>query len=1085
MACLSSAGRLGVRRLSGQAATSCAWALHWLATLAVTLAVLASVAVAAIAWRLSEGPLDLSWFTSRLEDAVNADGGSRRLVIGSAALAWEGFRKGVERPLDLRLTDVAVLDEAGGRLINLPRAEVSLSLYELLLGRIVPRAVELESPQLTLIRGEDGTLSLDLGILVAAPDGGEQPSGRVAPAADLLEELSRPPGNDRARSANALLGQLRRVRIHDARIAVVDRQLGVTWRAPHAEIDVTRRGEGGMDGRGELSLALGEQQARLTVSATLAAGASETHLRARLSPVTPSVIARAAPSLAVLAMLDAPIGGEARLDLDAGFALRNARIVLNAGAGTIRIGANEVRFLDASLALAGTPTAINVEMLRVSVRGHDNGPITHLETHGTVERRPGQITAQLSADLDQLEFADLARLWPEGIGGGARPWLVANIPVGVAHSGHVDLGLAAAPDGSTVALTSAKGELDGEGLQVHWLRPVPPIVNGQAQLHILDPNSLEITITGGRQSSRNSKESSGTGLQIRGGRMRISGIMEPHQIGTIEADIAGSLSDAVILLREPRLALLDRHPLELKSPTGQVTEKLRITVPLENAVQIDDIPIAVQAHLDGVHLGAVVGRQDLDQGAFDLNANNDGMKLNGHALLASIPTKLEAAMDFRAGPPTQVLELVSASAQPDAQQLAAVGLDATSVMSGPVQMQAVLSERRNGQGDVAISADLTDSELSIAALEWRKPREASAKVSARMLLDHDRITAIDGVQLDGVGLLLRGRAQFSTGSLSGLRVDRLVLGRSVAQGTVEFSTTGSIAISLSSAMLDLGPRLARTSPRQAPSRALGSPPGTGEPPAGPAWTLDAKVDRVLLAHDGTASDVLLHAEDDGRMIRQLRIDGHAGTHAPFTVQIVPTRPGRRLTMKADEAGELLRGLDLVQSMQGGQLTVQANYDDSQPDGPLVGTADIEHFRIRNAPAFAKLLQAMTLYGLVELIEGPGLGFTRLVAPFRLTDNVIELTDARAFTPSLGLTMKGRLELDADRIDMQGTIVPAYFFNSLLGTIPLVGKLFSPEAGGGVFAASYTLRGRLEDPEVSVNPLAALTPGFLRGLFKLF
>ncbi len=146
---------------------------------------------------------------------------------------------------------------------------------------------------------------------------------------------------------------------------------------------------------------------------------------------------------------------------------------------------------------------------------------------------------------------------------------------------------------------------------------------------------------------------------------------------------------------------------------------------------------------------------------------------------------------------------------------------------------------------------------------------------------------------------------------------------------------------------------------------------------------------------------------------------------------------------------------------------------------------IEDFRIRDAPALGKLLQAMTLYGLVEVLQGPGLGFTRLVAPFRLTEDAIELTDARAFSQSLGLTAKGRLDLNAQTIDMQGTIVPAYFFNALLGNIPLVGKLFSPERGGGVFAASYTLRGRLADPSVSVNPLAALTPGFLRGLFELF
>jgi hypothetical protein len=69
--------------------------------------------------------------------------------------------------------------------------------------------------------------------------------------------------------------------------------------------------------------------------------------------------------------------------------------------------------------------------------------------------------------------------------------------------------------------------------------------------------------------------------------------------------------------------------------------------------------------------------------------------------------------------------------------------------------------------------------------------------------------------------------------------------------------------------------------------------------------------------------------------------------------------------------------------------------------------------------------------------------------------------------------------------MQGTIVPAYFFNALLGNIPLVGKLFSPERGGGLFAASYAVHGALNDPTVSVNPLTALTPGFLRGVFGIF
>jgi hypothetical protein len=69
--------------------------------------------------------------------------------------------------------------------------------------------------------------------------------------------------------------------------------------------------------------------------------------------------------------------------------------------------------------------------------------------------------------------------------------------------------------------------------------------------------------------------------------------------------------------------------------------------------------------------------------------------------------------------------------------------------------------------------------------------------------------------------------------------------------------------------------------------------------------------------------------------------------------------------------------------------------------------------------------------------------------------------------------------------MTGTIVPAYFFNSMLGQLPLVGKLFSPEKGGGVFAARFGLNGNIDDPSVSINPISALTPGFLRGIFGVF
>jgi hypothetical protein len=200
---------------------------------------------------------------------------------------------------------------------------------------------------------------------------------------------------------------------------------------------------------------------------------------------------------------------------------------------------------------------------------------------------------------------------------------------------------------------------------------------------------------------------------------------------------------------------------------------------------------------------------------------------------------------------------------------------------------------------------------------------------------------------------------------------------------------------------------------------------------------------------------------------------------------VPQGLHRLLRLTAEDGGALLQALDLADSIRGGRLTVNASYAELRPGAALTGTAELDQFVLRDAPAAAKLLQAMTLYGLVEAVQGGnGLVFSRLVAPFSLTPEALTLADARAFSASLGVTAKGRILRARRSAEIEGTIVPAYMFNTLLGNLPLIGRLFSPEAGGGLFAATYRVQGPLEDPTVTVNPLAALTPGFLRGLFGL-
>jgi len=1048
--------------------------LHRLAHAALGLGVALAMLAAVGAWRLSQGPVDLSWFTARLEAAANAGGGPVRLSIGNTALAWEGFRLGVDRPLDLQLTNAVLSGPAATQHVVVPRAEVSLSLVALLMGRFQPRAVELDNPSLTLRRSSNGTLRFDLDNAPAALQGGSSDADGSLPA--LLAVLAQPATTDKTMT-DSWIGQIRRVRIHDAALTVIDDGLGMTWHAPHGDVELDRRAEGGVDGTFNLALAVGDANTRLTGTLALSAGANVTELSARLDPVSPTALATQIPKLAGIAAFNAPVGVEAALQLGPEFGLTRLHVTLSANPGTVRIDGRNLPMLGAALTLSGTPADVTVDSARIALRVRNGGPITTLTAGGTVHRADNHFDASLSLGVDKVDFADLPTLWPKDVGDGARVWITQNITAGTASQGRVQIGLSGNSDDlSGVTVTSASGTLQGTNLTVHWLRPVPPLDRGRAELRIIDPDTLVISVASARQTLRQR----GPALTVRNGSVRITGLARKDQVGTITTNVAGPLSSVVALLNEPRLHLLKDHPIGLQNAQGDVTASISVTVPLDVNVKIDAIAIRSTARVTGARLGGVIAGRDFSNATLNVTADNAGLTVKGQGDLASIATTIDVARDFRAGPRTQVLQRATASARPTAAQLAAAGLDATAVVSGPMQLQAVMTERRNGAGRVQLKANLSGATLSVAPLAWRKPSGATATASANLHLQNDRLTAIDGIAVDGDGVTLRGSALCRAGTVTSLRVDRLVLGRSHMAGAVRLPATpraAPIAIDLFGFQIDMSARLAQHTARQPPPRL--------RPPPGPPWTLNARFERVLMANGQRIAPLTIVASNTGVLFSRLSVVGQAGNKAPFSVQIAQDRGVRRLTASATHTGELLRALNVTNNLEGGQLSVSGTYDDARLGNTLAGRAELSRFRIHQAPALGRLLQAMTLYGLVDVMRGPGLAFAKLEAPFRLTDGKLELTDARAFSPSLGLTAKGKIDFDASRADLQGTIVPAYFFNSLLGNMPLVGRLFSPERGGGVFAASYSVRGNLANPNVRVNPLTALTPGFLRGVFHIF
>ena len=132
---------------------------------------------------------------------------------------------------------------------------------------------------------------------------------------------------------------------------------------------------------------------------------------------------------------------------------------------------------------------------------------------------------------------------------------------------------------------------------------------------------------------------------------------------------------------------------------------------------------------------------------------------------------------------------------------------------------------------------------------------------------------------------------------------------------------------------------------------------------------------------------------------------------------------------------------------------------------------------------AQLLSLASLTGLADTLSSGSMKFEEFVVPFTWKGDLVSVRDARLYGPALGMTADGDIDIGLRVLDFDGTLVPAYTANSILGDIPVLGDIFVGEKGGGTFALTYTVSGPFETTQIAVNPLSALTPGFLRQIFK--
>jgi len=692
----------------------------------------------------------------------------------------------------------------------------------------------------------------------------------------------------------------------------------------------------------------------------------------------------------------------------------------------------------------------------------------------------------LTGTLRDLPVDAFGTYWPPTLGPGAQSWAVSRLSGGQVDEGRVSIALRTDGDGG-LEVTSLDGTLAAQGVTVDYLPPMPKVTNASATARF-GPDRVTLTIIGGEAE----------GLVVGGGTIDFSDLGR-KDLTAIDLLIEGPVERALALIDHEPLGYASALGLQPDLTAGQAKVQLSLAFPALKDLTLAQVEVHAEADVRDVRIGDVVADLDITDGRLAIQVDKAGMDVSGRVTLETVTGDLTWRRNFDPEAP-ELSRLDVSVPTADIANAKDVGLHVAPVfldmVEGTLAATIRFTEFDERTSQFATHIDLSRTTLQVPQLGWAKPPQAPATAELLLRLIDGRIERIPRFALSAAGLSLSGSAGYGIdGDVQWINVERLASGRTDLAATLVPQADGW-EVTARGSSFDLQPTMDRMGEDDGPrpdttanGAANGAAGDTADEPKdpGPDLWVSAEVGTVWTGPDRRLDAVNGRFERRGGLWRRVAARARLGSEDSLVVALEPGAEGAdAVVVRASDAGQALRALGVFDNIVGGELELDGRLNGASSAKRFVGNLKIADYRVVDAPLLAHVLNVLALTGIVDSLSGEGLSFSRLDAAVTLDDGILHITDAAASGVSLGFTASGSVDTATDTVDLAGTVVPAYALNSALGYVPVLGPLFTGgEEGGGVFAATYSIDGTLDEPEVSVNPLTALAPGFLRKVFGIF
>ncbi len=711
----------------------------------------------------------------------------------------------------------------------------------------------------------------------------------------------------------------------------------------------------------------------------------------------------------------------------------------------------------------------------------------------------------LTGFVKDLPIEGLKKIWPSKLSPRTKKWFDENVSQGVISTGQVKMKTSVADirnqrKGIALADEVVDIKLDIENSRLRYIKNMPQMENLYGQLHLrgdsfdavidkaiipLNQDKI-ITVTQSRYVEPD--------IHIRGNNVDIHLIMD------------GDISAIFELFSYPQIGFRQESFTGDNRLAGDGRVGLSVSLPVSRTVSPQERREKMQVALDATVtnfsvIGGVRG-YDIRSPLVSLAYQQDRLALESQFLVNGVAVDVsinEAYDEFK-----RVRTEASLSALLDEYDYANLGLGAVAKrVRGDMPVRLDIDRDREGNLDLTLSSNITAPAVRLSPLGYEKPADMASEILAYAAVNSDGdFENVNLIMKQDTLAVLKAYAHFTQGRLSSLNIPEMNLS---PQGKLNLQLSRdeqARRLSVKGSYFDMSgffkdtdyglpvfdeinpefqSELVQEQPDVAPAAKSSFIDRASDLLQDNAF-IEIEIDKLAANHNVIISDFRAQFSGHEGLIKKGDVSGRFQDESEVLFSLYEAEQNmRRYVLRVMRAENLFKALNVTSTMEDGALLVSGQLEGV---GTGRGTAYLYDFTIQDLPPLAQLLTLGSLKGISDTIQNDGLYVENAELTFRHEKQLLEVESFLAKGPALGVTLQGVADFENEQVFLNGSLIPSYRINSLLGRIPLIGYLFSGGEGGGLLGISYKVSGPMSEPEVTVNPLSFFAPGFIRNIFKL-